>query len=427
MKARIKIEKEIERLAKSLPPITEKHIVQAKEKCYTHEAWQMGRDFGCFCTDCGKEFDSEARSGELTCPNCTHTLTVVRTRRQNLNNIKIYAVVTVHCGWQVVRYVEVRKQIIRFGVRPISFDWCEVAQAWINENGECRYRAVSLSCSFYYKKFRFDTPLRIRKETTYDYCVDGVYSPQRILQIARRNGYDGKVGNDSPSFVIKQLLTNTYYETLYKAGYREFLRKTSSQEAIRLNWPSLRICMRQHYKPADAGLWYDMMRNIRELGLDERNPHYVCPADLKAMHDEMERRVTAKRNKEAEKRRRAELRKGAALLEKKKMYFGLCFGNSKIKVTVLSSIYEYEEEGKKMHHCVFTNRYFAKRDSLILSAKDTAGERLATIELSLKSYKVMQCRAACNAKPKKYNEIVKLVESHAGMFRKAEKEERATA
>ena len=428
MRKLTKQEQEIERLAKTVPPITEKHIVQAKAKCYPPEAWQMGRDFGCFCTECGKEFDSEAREGEVVCPHCGRTITVLRTRRLHLKEYKMFAVVTVHQGWQVVRYIELRKQINRFAVHPIMFDWCEVAQVWINDKGESRARAVSVAYSFYRSSFRYDTPLRIRpKDKTYDFCTSGVYSPQRILPVVRRNGYDGRVGKDSPSFVIKLLLTNTYYETLWKAGYRQFLYDTREINALQLYWPSLKICMRQHYKPSDAGIWYDMVRNIRQLELDDRNPHYACPKDLKAMHDEMERRLTAKRNKEAEEKRRAELRKDQALLDKKHMYFGICFGNDKVKITVLSSMYEYEEEGKKMHHCVFTNRYCAKKDSLILSAKDAEGERLATIELSLKSYKVMQCRAAFNKKPERYDEIVKLVESHAGAFRKAKKMEGATA
>ena len=422
MKARTKLEHEIERMAKTMPPITERHIMQAKDKCYPGEAWQMGRDFGCFCTECGKEFDSEAREGEVVCPHCGRTLTVFRTRRLHLKEFKMFVVVTVHQGWQVVRYIELWKQINRFGVHPIAFDWCEVAQVWINDKGESRTRAVSISYNFYRSSFRYNTPLQIRqKEKTYDFIPAGVYSPQRILPVAKRNGYDGRVGKDSPSFVIKLLLTNTYYETLWKAGYRKFLCDTKEINALQLNWPSLKICIRQHYKPKDAGLWYDMMSNIRRLELDERNPHYVCPANLKAMHDEMEHRVIVKRNKEEAEKRRAELRKDQALLNKKKMYFGICFGNGQVNVTVLSSIYEYEEEGEKMHHCVFTNRYCAKKDSLILSAKDTAGERLATIELSLKSYKVIQCRAAHNKKPERYDEIVRLVESHANDFRKAQK------
>lgn len=425
MKPRTKIEQEIERLAKTMPPITEKHIVQAKEKCYAHEAWQMGRDFGCFCTDCGTKFDSEAREGDVICPNCGHALTVLRTRRQHLKESKMFDVVTVHHGWQVVRYIELKKHINRFGVHPIMFEWCEVAQVWINEEGESRARAVSLSYNFYRSSFRYDTPLSVRpKDKTYDFMTSGVYSPQRTIPVARRNGYDGNVGKDSPSFVIKMLLTNTFYETLYKAGYRKFLCETASTNDLRPNWPSLKICMRQNYKPSDAGIWYDMMSNIRRLGLDERNPHYVCPKDLIAMHDEMERRVTQKRNKEAEEKRRADLRKCQDLLDKKRMYFGICFGNDKVNVTVLSSIYEYEEEGDRMHHCVFTNRYFEKKNSLILSAKDAEGMRLATIELSLRNYKVMQCRAAFNKKPELNDEIVKLVESHAGEFRNAKKQGR---
>ena len=423
MKARTKLEHEIERMAKTMPPITEKHIKQAKEKCFLHEAWQMGRDFGCFCTDCGHEFYTDDKEGKIICPNCNHALTVKRTRRLNLDEKKYFAIVTTHCGWQVVRYIEIKKHIKRFAVHPIMFDYCEVVRSWINDKGKRRFQAVSASYNFYASAFQYSTPLRLRAEdSSYDMLTEGIYSPQRISPIVKRNGYDGRpVGNDSPSWVIKQLLTNTFYETLWKAGYKDFLFQTQDINDIRKNWQSLKICMRQHYKPNDAGLWFDMMDNIRELGLDIRNRHYVCPSDLKAAHDEMAKRVMTKRDKEEEERRREFLRKETTTLEPKKAYFGICFGNNNVTVTVLSSIEEYEEEGKKMHHCVFTNRYYAKKNSLILSAKDAKGERLATVELSLKNYKVLQCRALCNQKPNNYDEIVHLVESHADDFRKAKK------
>ena len=423
MKARTKLEHEIERMAKTMPPITEKHIKQAKEKCFLHEAWQAGRDADCFCTECGHQFHIDANTGETSCPNCGHPLTIKRTRKQHLTEKKYLAVVTTHCGWQVVRYIEIKKQINRFGVHPIAYDWCEVARCWIDEDGKYRFQAVSISYNFYFSSFRYSTPLSLRPEKSngYDMLVEGVYSPQRILPVVKRNGYDGRVGKDSPSWVIRQLLSNSYYETLWKAGYRKFLYQTQEINALQLNWPSLKICMRQHYKPEDAGLWFDMMTNIRELGLDERSQHYVCPADLKAMHDEMAKRVTTKREKEREEQRREELRKESNTLDKKKAYFGICFGKGDIAVTVLSSIQEYEDEGNKMHHCVFANRYYAKKNSLILSAKDSDGARLATIELSLKTFKVMQCRSAYNNKPKRYDEIVRLVESHANDFRKAQK------
>lgn len=425
MKARTKLEHEIERMSETMPPISKRHIRQAKEKCFVHEAWQMGRDFGCFCTECGHEFYIDAKSGETTCPKCGHVLTVKRSRRLHLDEKKMFAVVTTHCGWQVVRYIEIKKHLNRFWERPIIWEHCEVVRCWINEEGKSRFQAVSISYNFYNSSFRYSTPLSLRpegKNESYDMLIAATYSPQRFLPAVKRNGYDGRVGNDSPSWVIKQLMTNRKYETLWKAGFRKFLYQVQDINSIERNWPSLKICMRRRYKPSDAEIWFDMMTNIRELGLDEHSPHYVCPSDLKASHDEMMRRVEQKRAREREERRRKELLADAKVLSEKKAYFGICFGNDSICVTVLSTIEEYEAEGKAMHHCVFTNRYFGKKNTLILSAKDTSGARLATIELSLNNYKVLQCRAVCNARPERYDEIVKLVESHAKDFKKAKKQ-----
>lgn len=424
MKARTKLEHQIEALSKTMPPITDRHIKQAKEKSFIHEAWKAGRNTNCFCTECGHEFYTDAQEGEIVCPDCGHPLTIKKTRRQKLNETKMFAVVTTHCGWQVVRYIEIKKHLIRGAQRPVIFEHCEVARCWINETGKSRFQAVSISYNFFCSSFRYSTPLTLRpeeKNESYDFLASGIYSPQRFLPIVKRNGYDGHVGKDSPSWVIKQLLKNKYYETLYKAGYRDFLYHTQDVNDIELNWPSLKICMRNHYKPAEAGLWFDMMRNIRVLGLDDRSSHYVCPADLKAMHDEMQRRVEQMRAREREEQLKKDMRKDTKTFNKKKAFFGICFGNENVKVTVLKSLQEYEEEGKAMHHCVFTNRYFAKSNTIILSAKDANGLRVATIEFSLKNYKVLQCRAACNQKPERYDEIVRLVESHARDFKKAQK------
>ena len=49
---------------------------------------------------------------------------------------------------------------------------------------------------------------------------------------------------------------------------------------------------------------------------------------------------------------------------------------------VLESVQEYLEEGKALHHCVFTNEYYLKEQSLILSAR-IDGKRIETIEVSL--------------------------------------------
>ena len=48
---------------------------------------------------------------------------------------------------------------------------------------------------------------------------------------------------------------------------------------------------------------------------------------------------------------------------------------------VLDSVEAIRQEGEAMHHCVFTNEYYLKADSLILSAT-IDGKRIETIEVS---------------------------------------------
>ena len=71
-----------------------------------------------------------------------------------------------------------------------------------------------------------------------------------------------------------------------------------------------------------------------------------------------------------------------------------------------------------MHHCVFANAYYESKKCLILSAKDSKGNRLATIEYDVKRGSIEQCRAACNAVPARDAEIRALITSHTKDFKR---------
>ena len=77
-------------------------------------------------------------------------------------------------------------------------------------------------------------------------------------------------------------------------------------------------------------------------------------------------------------------------------------------VTAITDIPHLLEEGEAMSHCVGT--YYDEFDSLILSAKDEEGHRLATIEWCVSEGRVVQCRGAHNSKPAKYDEILTLID-----------------
>lgn len=83
----------------------------------------------------------------------------------------------------------------------------------------------------------------------------------------------------------------------------------------------------------------------------------------------------------------------------------------------VQSVADMAEEGAKMRHCVYENGYYKKDESLILSARDHDGNRIETIEVSLKTYDVVQSRGVCNKNTEWHNEIVNLVRSNMHLIR----------
>ena len=75
------------------------------------------------------------------------------------------------------------------------------------------------------------------------------------------------------------------------------------------------------------------------------------------------------------------------------------------------------EEGRAMHHCVFNGEYYLKENSLILSAT-IDGKRIETIEISLKTLKVVQSRGVCNKNTEYHDQIINLVNKNKRLIRK---------
>lgn len=70
-----------------------------------------------------------------------------------------------------------------------------------------------------------------------------------------------------------------------------------------------------------------------------------------------------------------------------------------------------------MHHCVYSNEYYLKPNSLILSAT-IDGKRVETIEVSLKTLKVLQSRGVCNMNTEYHDRIIELVNKNKRLIRK---------
>jgi len=58
--------------------------------------------------------------------------------------------------------------------------------------------------------------------------------------------------------------------------------------------------------------------------------------------------------------------KNKAYRKEKRKYFDLCLASGDIKVIPLKTIEDYIQEGAALKHCLYTNEYYKKKNSLIL-------------------------------------------------------------
>ena len=107
--------------------------------------------------------------------------------------------------------------------------------------------------------------------------------------------------------------------------------------------------------------------------------------------------------------------------ERMQAFFGLSFGSEDIRISPLKSVEEFAEEGLAMHHCVYAMGYYDGErhpDSLIMSARDKEGNRLETIEVNTKSWKIIQSRGVCNQNSPRHEDIVRLITNYMPLLRK---------
>ena len=263
----------------------------------------------------------------------------------------------------------------------------------------------------YIDSFAYYSPMAIRRDNeAYRFVARCPLCPKvKLSDTLKRNGFDGKCYGIAPTSLIPALLTDSRAETLMKAGRTEHLAYFLSRvRTIDEYWPAYKITLRRDYDITDIALWCDYVDMLRRLGKDTHNAHYVCPEDLQQAHDEVLRKLRARQEREQEEHKRQKAQEDEARFQKLKApFFGVAFTDGTIQIRVLESVQEYIEEGQALHHCVFTNEYHLKEKSLILSAR-IEGKRLETIEVSLETMQVIQCRSLQNKNTEYHERIIEL-------------------
>lgn len=441
MKPKNDTERRMLALAEKLPPVTEQQRKWAFANCFEPLAAYNRRKYEVRCQCCGytTKWDKTFLASfidvdQYDCPECGRSMRLADYKTVAPIEHQLFTVFTTFRGLQVARTFDAYRDNSQPGNTTYGID--EVFQTWLSDDGVETITGRQLHRSIYSQRWDFHKPLNIRHhnasctgqyaiDDSYDLTVSYIYPDIRVTPLIRRNGWS----NNLRSFcrrislmdAMRWLLTVPTAEMLVKTGQLDLFCNMVRRRQTSIKYlHSVRITNRRHYIVEDAQMWLDMLQMADDLGLDTHNPDVVCPPDLYAAHDHVRARLARLRRKqESEERRRQAILSEEGYRKSKGRYFGICFGNDDVIISVLTSVADIAEEGKVMHHCVFEAGYHYKPHSLILSARDSDGNRLETIEVNLRTFTVEQSRARCNGTSPRHDEILDLMRRNMHLIRAA--------
>lgn len=422
MKPKTKLQKQVAELSSKLPAITDKQRKWAIEHCFEKIGYLRKKSI--WCTECGHTW--QPHEGPLlhqlcgaTCPHCGKILKVENGLKSKEEIREYYSIITSFKGFQVLRHF-VASRTCKVGY-PAQYEVREAVQNWITSDGQTilMYRCTRQSF-MYYDLWDWNSPLEVRseprREAKYNIFASYIYPTRSYIHNIKRNGFKGHFYGISPLDLFRLLLTNPMAETLIKAKQYSLLKYLSNRRKIDY-WPSVKICIRNNYIVKDASIWLDYLRMLEKLGKDVRNAFYVCQDNLTLAHDKAVNKVRDIEAKKNIEKKRAEAAKHEEEYKKLKgKFFGIEFSDGLIRVSVLTSVQEFLEEGEFMHHCVYSADYWSREDSLILSAH-IEEKRLETVEINLKTMNVVQSRGVCNKKTEYHDRIIGIVKQNINLIR----------
>ena len=410
MKPRNKKQERILALSGQLRPLSNAQMQWALNYTINHFAYRL-KNGKAVCLKCGHEWN--ANEGVCRCPHCGISLEVKTTKERVRKDKSYFNIITAKGGYQVIRMFLMSVELRKGMVAEPSFQ--EIGQYWLDENGNATVVGLKRTIGWYVDSFDYCSKLELRRDNdAFLFIADQwVYPRIKVTDTIKRNGFDGHTYDINPLTLFKELLTNPKAETLMKSGDVEMLRylchSPFNADEIDFYWKSIKVAKRAGFEFEDAQMWMDYIKMLERMGKDLHSPVLVAPQDLQTAHDlysaKVERqRIKAQREKD---RKKAEADE-AKFEELKGRYIGLVMTDGEIVIHTLNSVAEYYDEGSRQHICVASARYYLKENSLVLTAT-IKGQTIATIEISLSDYSIIQCRAFANKVCKYQDRIAKII------------------
>lgn len=439
-KGDIKRRREIEKHSASLPSMTLAQEWEAQQACGT--AW-IGAKKG-WCDVCAQEFEHDiwnTRKKHIVCPKCGTRLDVKKSPSKRKEIVRYYFhIITTAGDWQVVRTFHCRREarrVERFGseiLNPsdVQMYITEVFQKFMKQ--ETRPMIIGLSVRglhYYSDQWEWDSKWQIRHDKQLYTIWGWMAKKQDLLPELKMRGLKRLSENCSPYNQIESVFMSYQAEVLLKAGamklYDAFIGRYDS--TIRTYWDSVRIALRHGYKVNDVTMWLDLLKLLHQNHKDMRNPHYICPDNLKEAHDEqlaLREKILEKERKEKERKEAQRLaeqlsedgKTNVAYIKKMGKVLGVMVKVGNMTLQPLQNIRDFFEEGSELNHCVFRNGYYKDDDCLIVGAKIN-GKRTETIEIDMKEWKIIQCRGKHNQPSVHHDKIMNAIKTNMDKFRRA--------
>lgn len=439
MKARTKLERRVLELGDRLPALSKAKREWAFSLFPAYGFYLKKGEVWCQC--CGyldrvliPELAVSLEVGH-TCPRCGKTITLKHlTEKDCKHEARYVSFIQRTEEWNVIRTFMAERNNPCKG-EPTGYEINEVYRNWVNDDGREVVTARPYTRSPFHLTWKTWKPMQIARhnhscngayvmEDMFDPSDNWYYPRMYVTGKLRRNGWQNRFPAMNLPIVaaIRQLLSNPVAETIVKQGqinvFRHMLRSGDYQLPFR---HALNICHRNGYIIEDASMWFDYMELLSYFNLDTHNARYVCPADLRAEHDRLARKKARLESPRKEAERMKKMRRDEEKYARDKAAFiGLAFTDGSLTARVLGSVREFLEEGDAMHHCVYAQSYYTRPDSLILSAT-VGGKRMETVEVSLRTFSIVQSRAACNGVSPYHARIINLVNQNMNLIKEKAK------
>lgn len=303
--------------------------------------------------------------------------------------------------------------------RVINFRCYEIQRFYFDENGNY----LVMSYGSYYNRFcyslNYGTNFIFRKYVRVHYYVHKLII-KNILPCLKKyiKSYLSKETDifDYLKFILNNK-DNTKLESLASVNYKLFINlyNSSSYDAQFLNFVNnnlrqLQLITKWNYKICSSAyneklkLYLDYLDLLRYFGKDLHSPKYLCPKNLKKVHDKL-----------LEKKEFSIIEGNDILfyqikMSKYKLFDFKCISNNFI-IKPLLTIDDVRKEGIKQSNCVFKNEYYNDENTLLFTSF-YKNQKLETIEYSIEKKKVIQCLGYKNEYTEYHDQILDLANTY---------------